>query len=152
MKWLAKLHGLSRVEQRLVLEVGVLLVDIRMALSLLPFRHVRRFVDQASRRRLSIEEHTYRERVVWAATGFGKRLLTKRPCLTQALVVQYLFNRAGYPTQLRIGVAKGKENRLMAHAWLKDDESVIIGGHNPALTYTPLKPFQSAAVKPGKND
>jgi len=70
----------------------------------------------------------YRERAAWAANAVGYRFLPERPCLTQALVLQYLLFRQGdEASQLCIGVTK-HEGELKAHAWVERNGRVLIGG------------------------
>jgi len=78
---------------------------------------------------------TYRRRAAWAAHAVGRRLLPERPCLTQALVLQYLLLRRGDDApELHIGVAKG-EDGLQAHAWVERNGRVLIGGTNSPREY-----------------
>lgn len=70
----------------------------------------------------------YRERAAWAANAVGYRFLPERPCLTQALVLQYLLLRRGdHSAKLHIGVTK-HDGELRAHAWVERDGKVLIGG------------------------
>lgn len=67
-------------------------------------------------------------RAAWAADAMGRRLLPERPCLTQALVLQYLLLRRGDDSaELHIGVTKSNEE-LQAHAWMERNGRVLIGG------------------------
>jgi len=67
-------------------------------------------------------------RAAWAARAVGRRFLPERPCLTQALVLQYLLLRRGDDsTELHIGVTKTDEE-LQAHAWVERSGRVLIGG------------------------
>lgn len=69
-----------------------------------------------------------RRRAAWAAHAVGRRLLPERPCLTQALVLQYLLLRRGDDAaELHIGVAKSDDD-LQAHAWVERNGRVLIGG------------------------
>lgn len=78
----------------------------------------------------------YRMRAAWAAQAVGRRFLPERPCLTQALVLQYLLLRRGDDTaELHIGVTKGEDGSLEAHAWVERDGRVLIGGANAPGTY-----------------
>jgi len=66
----------------------------------------------------------------------GRRLLPERPCLTQALVLQYLLLRRGDDAaELHIGVAKGEDGTLQAHAWVERGGRVLIGGENAPGMY-----------------
>jgi hypothetical protein len=69
----------------------------------------------------------------------GARLLPNRPCLTQALVLQYLLLRRGDTlAKLHIGVAKGEDGELLAHAWIERGGRVLIGGATSPRTYRRL--------------
>ena len=77
----------------------------------------------------------YRMRAAWAAHAVGQRLLPERPCLTQALVLQYLLLRRGDDAaELHIGVTK-KDKTLQAHAWVERNGRVLIGGTDSPEKY-----------------
>jgi hypothetical protein len=48
-----------------------------------------------------------------------------------------LLARRGHPALLRIGVLKGEEGRLEAHAWLESKGRIVIGG-SELERFTPL--------------
>lgn len=78
----------------------------------------------------------YRIRAAWAAHAVGQRLLPERPCLTQALVLQYLLLRRGDDeAELHIGVTKDEDTGLQAHAWVEHSGRVLIGGAGAPDTY-----------------
>ena len=78
----------------------------------------------------------YRMRAAWAAHAVGRRLFPERPCLTQALVLQYLLlRRRDDAAELHIGVTKGEDGTLQAHAWVERNGRVLIGGTNAPSTY-----------------
>ena len=136
----------SAPERVLILQAAALTLLIRGLLSFVSLRTVvrllRRWAD-----RLSSEEaanRTYRARVVWAASAVAGRLLPKRPCLTQALVVQFLLRRRGdNAATLRIGVAKDGDFGIAAHAWVEREGEVIIGGTDSPHRYRPLPEVES---------
>jgi hypothetical protein len=41
--------------------------------------------------------------------------------------VQILLQQQGYPASLQIGVAKGRDGQLEAHAWVESQGQVVIG-------------------------
>jgi len=63
--------------------------------------------------------------------------------LLQALAVQWFLERAGYATTLHIGVTK-EEGPLRAHAWLKYNGGIIIGGRSSPSRYTLLQSVETA--------
>ena len=78
----------------------------------------------------------YRMRAAWAAHAVGRRLLPERPCLTQALVLQYLLLRRGDDAaELHIGVTKAEDGSLQAHAWVERNGRVLIGGADSPEKY-----------------
>ena len=117
------------------LSVACLLLGVlRTALLCLPFRMVRRIVDQAGNHARAIHaEHNldtdkYLAEMVWAIQLAGRFLLGDKPCLPQALAIQWLLNRRGVDSNLNIGVKKDGERSIAAHAWVEKEGKVIMGG------------------------
>lgn len=109
-----------------------LTVIVRLSLAIWSIRRVVQGLYDRGRRRAqkpNNRDDAYHRRVTWAANAVGYRLLPKRPCLTQALVVQYLLLRRGDDSaSLHVGVTKGEDGQLLAHAWVQREDRVIIGG------------------------
>lgn len=79
-----------------------------------------------------------RERVnhiVWAVRTVGHDLFPNRPCLPQALAARFLLARLGRPTELHIGVRSSEADGIRAHAWLKHEQEVLIGGADAPMHY-----------------
>jgi hypothetical protein len=148
MRLLRSFLRLSGEDKRILIQVTLLLAAIRTGLSLLPYRVVQRLVVQLSTRgRLRNADVHYRRRVLRAVRAAGRHLLGQKPCLTQALAVQWLFNRIGYPTNLRIGVAKDHTGKLLAHAWVEHEGKIIMGGPASSSIYERLRPVKESADK-----
>lgn len=62
-------------------------------------------------------------------------------CLPQAIATQVLLARRGYPAFIHLGVAKGMEERIEAHAWVECQGRVVIGG-DERERLTPLLAFE----------
>lgn len=141
MKRLRKLLSLPISDQALLVNAVLLTGIMRAALKVLPFRQVMQYVRQAAQQLKSRTraDASYRRRVTWAVSAVGHRLMPDRPCLTQALVAQFLLLRRQCPTHLRIGVAKDEDGTLTAHAWLEYEGQVIVGGSDAVQTYVPFK-------------
>jgi len=119
----------------------VLTILVRAALPLWSLRRVTTALKRIARRlpRTGRATMAYRRQAAWAAHAVGARLLPKRPCLTQALVLQYLLLRRGDAlAELHIGVAKGEDGELLAHAWIERGGRVLIGGSTSPRTYRRL--------------
>ena len=72
----------------------------------------------------------------WALTR-GAHFVPAATCLTQALSMQVLLGRAGYPSRLYLGVKKNAKNAFEAHAWVECGDCIVIGGDSSA-DWTPL--------------
>ena len=62
-------------------------------------------------------------------------------CLVQALALQVLLEREGFPASLCIGVARGQRGQLEGHAWVESQGRILIGGSEHGC-YTPLEAFK----------
>ena len=76
---------------------------------------------------------------IWAI-HHAARLVPRATCLTKALAGHYMCTRAGHPTRVRIGVRRAPDGSMAAHAWLVDDDVVLIGGQEEDLSsFTPAR-------------
>ena len=139
MHTLQKIKGLTARDSVLLAQAFMLVGTIRVCLWFFPFRTVLRVLGKLARRRSTkSSDASYRQRVVWAVRAAARRLVDNKPCLTQALVVQLLFKRRGLPADLCIGVRKGNDGALRAHAWVVSDGEIVIGGKSSPFRYTVL--------------
>ena len=65
--------------------------------------------------------------LLWAMKAAKRRCPIRTTCLGEALVAEALFVQHGYKPTLCIGAAR-REGRFEAHAWLEQDDTVVIGG------------------------
>lgn len=142
MKRLVKFLQLTWSDRLLLVTTALLLGVIRLALWLLPFHAVRRLLAIIPLTTTELQEvdQAYIEKVVWAVV-IASPYIPGVQCLAQALATQVLLRWRGYPTQLRIGIARGKEGELSAHAWVESQGKVVIGGLANMSHYT-LLPLQ----------
>jgi hypothetical protein len=108
----------------------------RLALTLLPFRHVRTFTLRfaAKRKNPSSPPPAAIARAVQSAA----RLVPSATCLTQALAAHLLCTRHGHPTTLRIGISKSPATALRAHAWLDYAGHILVGDLPNLHAFVPL--------------
>lgn len=91
-------------------------------------------------------EGAFAEKAAWAVMT-SSRYVPAATCLTQAFATQVLLSRRGLPARLRIGVVKGKDGRLQAHAWVESNGVVVIGGSGPDVErYKPLLALDEAVL------
>ncbi|HWP41853.1 MAG TPA: lasso peptide biosynthesis B2 protein [Blastocatellia bacterium] len=129
---------LSRTERRLLIESVFLIGTIRVGLWVLPFKTLHRLVARrgvvAARPQASLSAA---KRVAWAVE-VASRYVPFSTCLTRAMATMILLGRNGQPGRLRIGVAKNREGRLEAHAWVESQGRIIIGSLSDLSRYSVL--------------
>ena len=107
----------------LALQALAVVVPVRIALWVLPFRVVHRFV--ASRSRRTTGRHSVQQ-IVWAIEAASRRV-PRATCLTQAFAASILLAANGHESTLRVGVAKEDDGRLRAHAWIEHAGQPVLG-------------------------
>ncbi|MEO8053483.1 MAG: lasso peptide biosynthesis B2 protein, partial [Acidobacteriota bacterium] len=105
MNRLKQFTGLPQADRRLLLRGFRVVVGVRLALWLVPFRVVRRW---AAGRQVSKRPEKARVRSLSWAVQAAARRIPGASCLTQALALQYLLARAGENARVRIGVSIGE--------------------------------------------
>jgi Transglutaminase-like superfamily len=131
MKRLHRFIRLPATQRWLLIRAALLLWSTKLGLWLLPFQTLRRLLAKFAPRpaRVPGTDRLSRERVVWAVETAARHMPLANTCLTQALAAQVLLAQRGYPALLRIGVVKGENDNLQAHAWLESGGEVVIGGY-----------------------
>jgi hypothetical protein len=147
MKRLFKFFLLTRTEQRLFVRATLTVAAIRIALWVLPFRTLRRVLPRTARDAGDGpgENIASIEKVAWAV-GMAGGIVPRVTCLSQALAVQVLLARQGYPTTLTIGVAKSQDGQLEAHAWVEIEGRIVIGKLADLSRFTPFPPLDGDAA------
>ena len=131
---------------RKVLVPAILMISfLRLALLCLPYRTVRRIVDRTSAWTAIhvIDVAQYQRELVWAVKTAGRYLLGDRPCLPEAMAVQWFLRRRGIETNLNIGVKKDLDEGFSAHAWVEQGGTVIIGGNMSPVHFKRMNTIKS---------
>ena len=112
---------------------------IRLGLAIFSFRTLLTFLRsrrQAQSGQPALDQHSVK-RAMW-----GIKVLTPYipgvTCLTQALAALTLLENSAETVSVRIGVTKGAEGELKAHAWVESNGEVIIGHRNDLRSYRVL--------------
>ena len=141
---LRNFFSLPVTDQQIILKAFLLLSIIRLGMWLLPFRTLQRILARlfpnpviATWQSLSPEKVRSAKKFSWAVRAVSQ-YVPAATCLAQALTLQALLAREGILSDLAIGVARGDESGIAAHAWLEIDGTVIIGGEE-CERYTRLK-------------
>jgi hypothetical protein len=70
-----------------------------------------------------------------------KLLLKTSRCFAFSLAIKKMLNRRNINASLYLGVNKGGDGALKAHAWVKGGENIIYGGTKASEKYTQLISF-----------
>ena len=136
--------ALSVRDKLLVLRCVPIVAAVRLGLSLLSYKTIKRWIRFDREVRPAPTEEL--RRLAWGIRN-AARLVPRASCLTQALAAQFLLARSGYRSQIRVGVVKDAEGRFCAHAWLISDDRVVVGGSRRDLQrYTPLTDLEAGTL------
>ncbi len=119
-----RIGSLRWADWMLLAQAGVVVLACRVALWTMGVRGARKVVRlMAGGIRLKADP-TSAARAPWAVRAAGRRI-PGATCLTQALALQAMLERAGRPCRVEIGVAKAES--FEAHAWLVCGDAVLLG-------------------------
>ena len=119
---------LATTEKILILKSFFLVLVIRVVLWLVPVKLLRNLFPWNSPKNGKAAPSNWGEITsIVRAVKAVSRFVPKATCLTQALAASLLIRRSGQSSELRIGVAKDDNSRLIAHAWLEKDGRIILG-------------------------
>jgi hypothetical protein len=127
----------------LILASCFLFLTLRAGIAILGFNRLRKHQGKLGRCLILVPRPSKAD-VVWAVETAGRH----KSCLLRALVAELLLKRAGCPTALRIGVARGSprdtagENSLAAHAWIECEGEILFGDVEDGLDYVALPEFK----------
>ena len=133
MNSVRKFAQLQSEDRRLLVEAGLVLLWIRLGLRILPWRVA---VAAAGNLRFLRRRQLAPSRAAWAIRSAG-RIVPGATCLTQALALQYLLNRAGHASRLSLGVAKGADG-FEAHAWVEHEGEPLLDEPEELARYSRL--------------
>ncbi|MBD2576892.1 lasso peptide biosynthesis B2 protein [Oscillatoria sp. FACHB-1406] len=135
---LARLNGRDRV---LFLQAAFLLAIVKLGLTRFSFQTLHRWLAKIFSK--STPKYVVpAEKILWAVETASRNLPGGAKCLNRALVAQTLLARQGYPARLRIGVAKNACGQLEAHAWVENEERILVGRLVDGERFVPLADFE----------
>jgi hypothetical protein len=134
---LRKFVLLARRDRVLLVRAGLLMSAVRLGLWTLSFATVRSLLIRLGGSRVADMQTTNAARIVWAVETVGRHMPMIGTCLIQALAAHVLLARAGFESNLGIGVTRRDGGEFTAHAWLEREGTFIIGGTH-AKQFVPL--------------
>lgn len=140
----------SSQERSLMLRAFPLVALVRLGLSVLPYRVVRKWAARLAPQAGNGRDDALTPREIgnlMQGIERASRLVPKASCLTQAITAQVMLARRGQAARLQIGVARGEEAKFEAHAWIECRDRIIIGGLGrggiETQRFTPLVSFDA---------
>ncbi|MBD2513107.1 lasso peptide biosynthesis B2 protein [Nostoc muscorum FACHB-395] len=142
MKYLSKFIKLNSQKKQLLINTFIVLTLVRLGLWLLSFKTLYQLLLRLSNAKPKYQEkhHISIETIIWAVEVSSHYMLGVK-CLARALTCQVFMSRHGYTSNLCIGVAKGQEGELKAHAWLENQGQVVIGDVADLPNFSQLASF-----------
>ena len=130
IKVLEKIYALSWQERQIYIEAFLLTGVVRLAILLLSFHWLAKFLGKHMRES-SMDECN--EKIAFAKQ-IGRIIETasrytpwESKCLVQAVVGKMMLRQQGIANTLYLGVGKKEGNNLIAHAWLRCGDTIITG-------------------------
>jgi hypothetical protein len=148
MQRLRKFFKLGAGDRLFLLATFALLGTVRLGLCLLPFRTLLKLIETYSS--LPFDRQTLAQgsmhRVLWAVELSSRYMPGGVKCLARALTTKVWLNWYGYPSTLRIGVAKSTQGTLEAHAWVESHGQIVIGNLQDLSRFTPLPSLSGVRI------
>lgn len=139
MSSLGKFWRLTAAEKRDLATAVGLLILVRLGLWLLPFRVLFRLVyRRQATATASGERSPAARRAAWAIQTASRYVPGTHSCLPRALAAHLLLRQRGIPARLQVGVAPGENGQLAAHAWVEDQQGVLVGNLPDLARFVPL--------------
>lgn len=142
---IGKFFKLSWVEQMLLFDVFFLSGIFRFAILFLPFNKLAAFAgkckEESSEQVSDIDELTI-NKIRWAVSVVSRFTPWKSKCFVQALTAQTMLKKEKIGSTLYLGVAKDKEKKPLAHAWLRSGR-IIVTGETGYSSFTQVAKFAS---------
>jgi hypothetical protein len=125
MKIVYKFIQLENLDKVILIKTILLAWIIRIILWIFPFSVLQKLVDKVSKKPQKLK-HVSLKKLVWAV-NIASKYSPKSTCLTRSITGYILLSRYGYSTKIKIGVSKSDKSNLDAHAWLENNDNVVIG-------------------------
>lgn len=132
---------LSPAERSLLFRAAVTVFAVRLGLWIMPLPAMRRRLHARGAISASLQLFPA-TRVAWAVQATARRI-PAASCLTQALALQALLERAGKPSQVHIGTAKDPARGFSSHAWVECSGEIVLGDDGELDRYRPILALHS---------
>jgi hypothetical protein len=141
---LLRLLRFPPAERRALVAAAAMQLLIALALRLVPVGRIARAAGAGRRHGRSDGDIEAANRWLWAVDASGRHLGRASSCLARALAAQWLAGGHGVRLPISIGVARGADGSLAAHAWIAGPHALRLGAEQ-ADRFAPLATLDGAA-------
>lgn len=148
-KKISRLFKLSWHEFIMLSEVFILTGIFRMAILIVGFKKITKIFckyREESTEQINDTEMAKIKKIMWAVSIVSKHTPWESKCLVKALTAQRILAKYKISSTLFLGVAKDKENKLIAHAWLKTGSEIVTGNEDLGM-FTEVARFSNSGGK-----
>ena len=125
-----KFFRLSCTLKIMLFEALILTGIVRFSILFIPFnklaRGIGKYKDESTNEVRDIDKEEI-NKIAWAVGTISTRTPWQSKCLVKALTAQIMLKQRKISSTLYLGVAKDKEKKLKAHAWLRCGMDIITG-------------------------
>ncbi len=129
---ISRFFALERAQRAVLLEAAWTLIGAQIAVRVLPFRLIASRLgsplETSPRQTVTAEQARQSVQVGWAIRKLAISFPWDVKCLGQAVAGKWMLQRRGLASTLYLGVDRGGESWLEAHAWLRCGEEILTGG------------------------
>lgn len=121
--------NLSLLEKLYFFRSGYLIIFIHILFVFAPYRRVHRYITKKKLSNVNYGDRkkTFYKRLIIDSINRASRYIPFSTCLSRALTGLYLLKKYGIESKLQFGVLKDTDKKVQAHAWLENEDRVIIG-------------------------
>lgn len=115
----------------MLVEAGLLLIAAKLVVKTIPFRLLAQRlgpIDVESANAVGESASTTAAQTGRAVQAIARRLPIFKQCLVQALAARWMLSRRSVASTLYFGVHTNEKKQLLAHAWLRVGDRIVVGG------------------------
>jgi hypothetical protein len=120
----------STGDKLLLLKSFILCGLVRIFILLIPFKRLKKHIgihNEESSFDIDNSHYKFIKKVAWAVNRASQLTPWQSKCLVQAITAQRILMAHNIYSTLYLGLAKGGEKEIIAHAWLRSGALIVTG-------------------------
>ena len=117
-------------EKSIFIKALMSLIWVKLILVVMPFKYYAKKLGEKDKETMNeplVAEHDFIILVKDSVRRASRYNIIKPKCFTEAIVAKKLLNKKKIPSTLYLGVAKDKQQKMIAHAWLRCGNIIVTG-------------------------